>query len=122
MRFLFSTAAFIFLSGIAGSENAAAANENGADNGSPVIIAVGNHASGPVEVPPPSENALTYYHTGNALWLFNTAWGILVPGVLLFTGLSAWIWRWAQRAGRKWFFSVGLYFLVLWVLMYFIDW
>ena len=91
-----------------------------ADAGVPASAA--GVVSGPVEIPPPSEKALSYYHTGNALWLFNTAWGILVPAVLLFTGLSAWIWSWAQRAGRKWFFSVGLYFLMFWILMYFIDW
>jgi Zn-dependent protease with chaperone function len=81
-----------------------------------------NQPANYVEVPPPSEKALSYYHSGNILWLVNTAWGILIPCLFLFTGLSARIRTWAQRFGRKWFFTVCLYFLILWIVLYFIDW
>jgi Zn-dependent protease with chaperone function len=47
---------------------------------------------------------------------------MLIPCLFLFTGFSAWIRNWAQRIGRKWFFTVALYFLTVWILVYFIDW
>src|SRR5262249_40394634 len=88
----------------------------------PEAIQVGDRRTGYVEVPSPSEKALSYYHSSNILWLINTAWGIGIPCLFLFTGLSARIRTWAQRIGRKWFFTVCLYFLILWILVYFIDW
>ena len=45
--------------------------------------------SAPVPVPEPSEKALRYYRSGNVLWAIATLWGLLVPLLLLFTGLSA---------------------------------
>jgi Zn-dependent protease with chaperone function len=78
--------------------------------------------TGSVQVPPPTEDALRYYHSGNVLWLINKAWGILIPCLFLFTGLSARIRTLAQRIGRRWFFAIGLYFLIFWILLYFIDW
>lgn len=63
-----------------------------------------------VAVPEPTERALAYYRSGNALWIISGVWGCLLPAILLFTGFSARMRDWAQRLGRKWFFVVGIYF------------
>ncbi len=68
--------------------------------------------AGPVAVPEPSEKALSYHRSGNVLWAVGAAWGLLVPVLFLFTGLSARIRDWARRLGRKWFFVVGIYFVI----------
>jgi hypothetical protein len=42
-----------------------------------------------VPVPEPSEQTLRYYRSGNVLWVVSTLWGLLVPVLILFSGLSA---------------------------------
>jgi STE24 endopeptidase len=69
--------------------------------------------TGRVAVPAPSEKAVRYFRSGNVLWVVGTLWGLLVPAVLLFTGLSARIRTLAQRIGRKWFFTVAVYIAIL---------
>jgi hypothetical protein len=83
----------------------------------PTAIA-GNHEKpaapeeeAPVPVPPPSDKALSYYRSGNVLWVVDLVWGLLIPALFLFTGFSARIRTWAQKLGRKWFFVVGIYFV-----------
>ncbi|HEY0558557.1 MAG TPA: M48 family peptidase, partial [Thermoanaerobaculia bacterium] len=66
-------------------------------------------ASGPVPVPEPSDKAVQYYRSGNVLWVISTLWGLLVPMLLLFTGLSARMRDAARAIGRNWFFTVALY-------------
>ncbi|HEV2862726.1 MAG TPA: M48 family metallopeptidase [Pyrinomonadaceae bacterium] len=68
--------------------------------------------SGPVAVPEPSEKAQSYHRGGNVIWAVGVVWGLLVPALFLFTGLSARIRDWARRLGRKWFFVVGIYFVI----------
>jgi STE24 endopeptidase len=70
---------------------------------------VGSSASAPVPVPPPSEKALRFYRSGNVLWVISTIWGLLVPLLLLFTGLSARMRDAARKVGRNWFFTVAIY-------------
>jgi STE24 endopeptidase len=65
-----------------------------------------------VEVPEPSPQALAYHRSGTILWVLNTAWGLLVPAVLLWTGFSARMRDWAARIGRKWFFIVAIYWVI----------
>ena len=75
----------------------------------------------PVAVPPPSAQALRYYRSGNLLWLVDVAWGLLVPVVFLFTGLSARIRNWAHMLGRRWFFVVGIYVVLFTLANFLID-
>jgi Zn-dependent protease with chaperone function len=75
----------------------------------------------PVPVPEPTEKAMSYYRGGVALWLFDVAWGLLVPGVILFTGLSARMRTWAARIGRKWFFVIALYFVLFTLVGFAVD-
>ena len=76
---------------------------------------------GPVAVPPPSEKALRYHRSGNVLWVIGTIWGLLVPAVILFSGLSARIRDGAKRVGRSWFFTVALYGIAYTLLTFVID-
>jgi Zn-dependent protease with chaperone function len=112
----------ILLVGMAGVQVANGSDQKAASNRRPRVVLAGGQPTNYVEVPPPSEKALSYYHSGNVLWIINTAWGILIPALLLFTGFSARIRTWARRLGKKWFFTVVLYFLILWIFLYIIDW
>jgi STE24 endopeptidase len=120
MRFGGYILAVLFLAGSLGVAKAEAVDRSSAADQSKTVSA--GEPTGYVQVPPPSEEALSYYHSGNVLWLINTVWGILIPCLFLFTGLSARIRTWARRVGRNWFFTVGLYFLAFWSLFYLIDW
>jgi hypothetical protein len=51
----------------------------------------------PVAVPEPSPLAMEYYRSGVAIWFLVQAWGLVVPAVLLFSGLSG---RIRDLAGR----------------------
>ena len=73
---------------------------------------------GPVPVPIPSEKAMDYYNSGNVLWVIDILWGILIPALLLFTGFSARIRNWAQRIGKKWFFVIGIYFILFSIIVF----
>ena len=75
-----------------------------------------------VPVPEPTEKALDYYYTGHVLWIINWEWDLGVLCLFLFTGFSAWIRGWAQRIGRKWFFTFVVYFVLFSVLVYVIHW
>ena len=75
-----------------------------------------------VEVPEPSVEALSYYKSGNVLWIINLIMGFLIPLVFLFTGLSAKIRNWAKKLGRnKWFFTLVFYFIIFSIISFFID-
>ena len=76
---------------------------------------------GPVPVPEPSEKALSYYRSGNVLWIVSIIWGLLIPALFLFTGLSARIRNWAEHLGRKWFFVIVIYFVIFSVITFVID-
>jgi Zn-dependent protease with chaperone function len=65
-----------------------------------------------IAVPAPSPLAVRYYRSGNALWAFDTLLGLLIPAMLLGTGLSARFRRLALRAGRSWLLSTVLYALL----------
>ncbi len=76
---------------------------------------------GPVVLPPPSEKAVQYYKSGNVLWLFREAWGLLVPAVILLTGFSARMRNLAAWIGRYWFFTIALYAVFFSGIMFLID-
>jgi Zn-dependent protease with chaperone function len=68
--------------------------------------------TGPVAVPEPTEQAMRYYRSGNVVWVVDTLLGLLVPALFLFTGFSARIRGLARRVGRKWFFTIAVYFVL----------
>jgi Zn-dependent protease with chaperone function len=63
-----------------------------------------------VAVPEPSDLAVRYHRSGNALWAGATALDLLLPAALLFTGMSARLRGAAARVARgRWFPTVALY-------------
>ena len=65
-----------------------------------------------VAVPAPSALAVRYHRSGNVLWAVSTALSLLIPAVLLFTGVSARLRHLAHRIGRRWILMVALYALL----------
>ena len=66
-------------------------------------------AADTVVVPEPSALAIQYHRSGNVLWAVETGLGMIVPAVLLFSGISARIRSLSQRIGRRWWLSLVLY-------------
>lgn len=77
--------------------------------------------NGPVVLPPPTEAAVRFYKSGVLLWLFGKAWGLLVPAVVLFTGLSARMRNAAAWLGRYWFFTIAIYAVLYSALTFLTD-
>jgi len=72
-------------------------------------------------VPEPTPQALSYYRSGNVLWIVDNVWGLLVPAAFLFTGFSATMRGWSYRIGKKWFFAIALYFIVFSAVTFVLD-
>jgi STE24 endopeptidase len=70
-----------------------------------------------VPVPEPSELAVRYHRTGNALWILNTALGFALPAALLWFGWSARLRDAARRIGRGWLGTLIVYVALLIVLV-----
>jgi STE24 endopeptidase len=75
----------------------------------------------PVAVPPASEKALAYYRSGNILWVVNLVWSIGLLVVILATGFSARLRDWSQRVGRRWFFTLVIYYVLFNVITTLLD-
>ena len=78
-------------------------------------------AQAPVPVPVPTEQAVSYYESGNLLWIISTLWGFIVPALLLFSGFSAKLRDWAKRAGKYWYFTLVIYFALFLVVTSLLD-
>ncbi|HXU45962.1 MAG TPA: M48 family metallopeptidase [Thermoanaerobaculia bacterium] len=72
-------------------------------------------------MPAPSEKAMQYYRTGNAIWWLELAWGFAVPLLLLFSGFSAHLRAIAQRIGRNWFFTIAVYAILFAIVSFLLD-
>jgi len=77
--------------------------------------------AGRVAVPEPTPQALAYHRSGNVIWAFNTAWGLLVPAVILWTGFSGRMRDWARAIGRNWFFTVAIYWVIFTLVSTVVD-
>ncbi len=81
----------------------------------------------PVAVPEASPLAMDYYRSGVVLWFVVHAWELLVPAVILFSGLSGRMQRLArrvvspQRPRLAWFVTIAVYALVYLGLKFLID-
>ena len=80
-----------------------------------------DHRADRIAVPDPTPQALSYYRSGNVLFVLGSVWDLLIPSLLLLTGVSARIRDWSRRRGRKWFFEIGLYFIVFTVIIFLVD-
>ena len=76
--------------------------------------------TGPVGVPPASDKAMRYYRSGNLIWAVEQLLGLLLPALLLFTGLSARMRTVAEQVGRGHFYPTLLVYLALFSLLMFV--
>ena len=74
-----------------------------------------------VQVPEPSDKAIAYHRSGTLIWVFSTAWGVLLPFAILWTGFSARMRDWARAIGRTWFFVVAAYWVIFTVVTTLVD-
>ncbi len=123
MRQILFVAGFMFLlaSALVAQEQAPIPDSSAIAITPPDSAIMAQEETGPVAVPEMSEKAARYYHSGNVLWFVNRFWGLLIPALFLFTGFSAKIRNWAQQLGRKWFFVIGLYFVIFTIINFIID-
>ena len=70
----------------------------------------------PVTVPPATPAALSYYKSGNELWILDQVVAFALLAAILFTGFSARLRDWARRIGRNWFFTIVVYFVLFTVV------
>ncbi len=74
----------------------------------------------PIEVPPPSPEAVRYHHTGHFVWAAGIALGIALPAAILWSGLAVALRTRVERFAKPWplaaaaFFA--LYSVVAWLL------
>ncbi len=76
------------------------------------ILAVTVGASpdlGPVPIPEPTPEAIRYHWTGLALWFVARAWSFVAPTLLLVTGWSGQIGRFASGRNRPRVVAVAIY-------------
>jgi Zn-dependent protease with chaperone function len=123
MRYSLFVASFIlFLGGVLVAQEQTSTPDSSAMAVTPPDSTItAQEETGPVAVPEMSEKAARYYRSGNVLWFVNLVWGMLIPALFLFTGFSAKMRNWAQQLGRKWFFVIGLYFIIYTVINFAID-
>jgi STE24 endopeptidase len=74
-----------------------------------------------VPVPPPSQKAVRHYESGVKLWFVARAWGLAVPALFLFTGLSSRIRTLAARLARPWIVGVAAYAILFLTVDFLLD-
>ena len=62
-----------------------------------------------VAVPPPSDKAIRFHESGVRLWVLGRVWGLAVPALILFSGVSARIRNLAGVLRCPWFVQVAIY-------------
>jgi STE24 endopeptidase len=102
----------------------AAAPEDGAPmaNEAPAGSKSEAAGSGPVVVPSPSEKAVRYYTSGNYIWVAEQVLAIVLPILLLFTGLSARLRTLsAGLAHGRFYPTLVIYFVLLSLLLFLVE-
>jgi STE24 endopeptidase len=75
----------------------------------------------PVPIPVPSAQSQRFYESGNLLWIISTLWGFIVPGLVFFTGFSSKLREWSKRAGKYWYPTLVLYFVLFTLVTSLLD-
>ena len=69
-----------------------------------------------VAVPEASEKAMSYYKSGNILWILQQIWSFGVPLLFLAWGFTGKLGEISQKWGKNWYFTIVIY-LVLYTLI-----
>jgi Zn-dependent protease with chaperone function len=72
----------------------------------------------PLEVPPPTPDAVRYYRSGHFLWAAGVALGVAVPALVLWSGLAAALRTRVERVAPAWPLAAALFAALYLVL----DW
>jgi Zn-dependent protease with chaperone function len=78
-------------------------------------------SAAPVPIPTASPLSERHYESGNVLWIVSTLWGFVVPAVILFSGLSAFLRDRATRLGKYWYFSLVIYLALLTAIIFAVN-
>ncbi len=75
-----------------------------------------------VIVPDATDQAMSYYRSGNILWMLQQFWTLAIPLLLLFTGFSGKLGSFAKKWSKRWYLTLAIYliiFICLYQLLYF---
>jgi STE24 endopeptidase len=76
-----------------------------------------------VAIPEASTQAMSYYNSGNLLFIFSLVWGFLFPFLILWTGFSAKLEKYSKKlAKKKWFFTLAIFLIFYGILAAVISW
>lgn len=78
-----------------------------------VVSAIDAPSHEPVPVPQADERTMQRYRSGNVVWTVNQIIGLGLPLLFLFTGWSARMRDRANRWGKRWYFALVIYFVLL---------
>jgi STE24 endopeptidase len=74
-----------------------------------------------VSDPSPGAIAIRWYESGSVLWIATQTWALAVLALLMFTGLSAKMRNWANRAGRQWPLRIAAYLIMFSLFMMIVN-
>ena len=66
----------------------------------------------PVAVPLPSPEAVSFYKSGNILWIVQNLWGLAIPALILFTGFASKLRGFCGCFTQKWLWHTALFALI----------
>ncbi len=65
----------------------------------------------PVAVPEPTPEAISFYKSGNVLWLVQLLWSLAIPSLILFSGFGVRLRDFCQKITGKWLWKTALFAL-----------
>ncbi|MCB1107928.1 MAG: M48 family metallopeptidase [Chlamydiia bacterium] len=71
----------------------------------------------PVLVPEASPKAMSFYHSGNILWIIQQVWSLAIPAIILFTGWGARLRNVCEKITRIWFWKTALFTLFFLIIV-----
>ncbi len=83
----------------------------------PILAEISTSACSQVIVPEASAQALSYYESGNILWIILQAWSLIIPLLFLMKGFTGKLAAFSHKCGKVWFFTIAVY-LILFTLLY----
>ena len=88
--------------------------QESASTPAPVAVApVADQSHEPVPVPQPDALTVQRYRSGNIIWAVDQLLGLALPLLFLATGWSARMRDKARPWGKRWYFTLAIYFLML---------